>query len=77
MFNVHFVFSFIHETGLAIFFGLVIGAIIRYSKYSGPTFENATLEKSENRTGDNLPDYLELHIPTKDGDANKSSYLYK
>ena len=66
-----------HETGLAIVFGLIIGVIIRYSSYSGPTFENAILKDSENRTEDNLPDYLELKIVTKDGDANTSSYLYK
>lgn len=68
---------FVHETGLAIVFGLIIGVIIRYSSYSGPTFENAILKDSENRTEDSLPDYLELKIVTKDGDANTSSYLYK
>ena len=68
---------FVHETGLAIVFGLIIGVIIRYSSYSGPTYENAVLENSENRTEDSLPDYLELKIKVSNEDANKSSYLYK
>jgi len=68
---------FVHETGLAIVFGLIIGVIIRYSSYSGPTYENAVLENSENRTEDSLPDYLELKIKVSNEHANKSSYLYK
>ena len=67
-----------HETGLAIVFGLIIGIIIRYSSYTGPTYEKAILENSENRSEDNLPDYVELKIlTTGGGDQKNSSYLYK
>jgi len=69
---------FVHETGLAIVFGLIIGIIIRYSSYTGPTYEKAILENSENRSEDNLPDYVELKIlTTGGGDQKNSSYLYK
>ena len=67
---------FVHETGLAIVFGLIIGVIIRYSSYTGPTYEDAILKDSRNQTGDNMPDYLMLKIDSE-GATNKSSYLYK
>jgi len=68
---------FVHETGLAILFGLLIGVIIRYSSYTGPTYEKAVLENSKNRSEDNLPDYVELKITTGRDDDKNSSYLYK
>ena len=58
-------------------FGLLTGIIIRYSSYTGPTYEKAVLEKSENRSEDNLPDYVELVIATDREDEKNSSYLYK
>lgn len=68
---------FVHETGLAIIFGLITGVIIRYSSYTGPTYEKAILEHSENRSEDNLPDYVQLEILSDREDVKNSSYLYK
>jgi sodium/hydrogen exchanger-like protein 6/7 len=67
-------FPYIHETGLAIIYGMIMGIIIKYG-FKGPVLEALNLEAS-NFTKDNLdklPEYLHMSIPN----VTQSIFVYK
>ncbi|CAD5117324.1 DgyrCDS6110 [Dimorphilus gyrociliatus] len=72
-------FRFIHETGLAIVYGLIVGAIIRYSskntekKWADVSFIHQN--QSDHYGPANHPDYLKLNL-SKGGDEKLFTYKF-
>lgn len=69
-------FPYVHETGLAIFYGVIFGIIIRYGfKSVNKTTVNLTLEPPSDQSEQYLPEniYLKINNVT----PNKYIYVYK
>ncbi|XP_060515933.1 sodium/hydrogen exchanger 6 [Cylas formicarius] len=67
--------SFLHETGLAVIYGLIVGAIIRYC---GSSSQLLNLDVYTNQTQYNSslpPDTLSLHLPKPNSKTN-TTYQY-
>lgn len=69
--------SFLHETGLAVIYGLIVGAIIRYAG-SSPSVLNMSVfpDKSSKYNSSLPPDTLSLHFPVK-GSSNIINKTYE
>ncbi|XP_064638115.1 sodium/hydrogen exchanger 9-like isoform X4 [Lineus longissimus] len=73
----HVRFRFVHETGLGLFYGLVIGAIIRYAGVGTPrTTEVVTLPPNSSFIGTLPPDSIRLKVIAEYATANTSKPLY-
>lgn len=57
--------SFLHETGLAVIYGLIVGAIIRYAGSSPSVLNMAVYSESSKYNSSLPPDTLSLHFPVK------------
>ncbi|XP_066248362.1 sodium/hydrogen exchanger 6 isoform X2 [Euwallacea similis] len=71
-------FSFIHETGLAVIYGLIVGAIIRYSGATSQVV-NMQVFVDETRYNSSLPpDTLSLYMPRPGGSKNLTfQYVFR
>ncbi|XP_065165302.1 sodium/hydrogen exchanger 6 isoform X2 [Atheta coriaria] len=65
--------SFLHETGLAVIYGLIVGAIIRYTGSSDPVLRMSVIPSDDKYNSSLPPDALTLHYV-----KNKSyEYLFR
>ncbi|XP_030748626.1 sodium/hydrogen exchanger 7 isoform X1 [Sitophilus oryzae] len=71
-------FSFIHETGLAVIYGLIVGAIIRYSGSTSQVL-NMQVFVDESKYNSSLPpDTLSLHMPKPYSNKNMTfQYVFR
>ncbi|XP_059156900.1 sodium/hydrogen exchanger 6-like isoform X3 [Physella acuta] len=74
-------FRFVHETGLSMIYGLIVGAIIRYTSDAKhiPTIP-AELRSNESYTSLNPPDYISIylnHSNTSHGPPDQIIYAFK
>ncbi|CAG9816591.1 unnamed protein product [Phaedon cochleariae] len=72
--------SFLHETGLAVIYGLIVGAIIRYSGSSSQVLNMQVFVNDPQYNSTVPPDTLSLHFPIKDhiGITNKTfQYIFR
>lgn len=70
---------FLHETGLAIIYGLIIGAIIRYVGDTNSSFTHMKVQPDENSTFDAPPDSVHVSLVVKDkpgDDVHKTNKTY-
>ncbi|KAF5303763.1 hypothetical protein FQA39_LY09836 [Lamprigera yunnana] len=69
--------SFLHETGLAVIYGLIVGAIIRYAG-SSAAISNMNVYNTDEKYNDSLPpDSLTLHFPIVRSDNIKTNKTYQ
>ncbi|XP_012942266.1 sodium/hydrogen exchanger 9 [Aplysia californica] len=74
-------FRFVHETGLSLIYGLIVGAIIRYtSTATHPPRVNATLTANESYYSMDPPDILSVYLNrsnTSTGPPDTIVYVFK
>jgi len=68
---------FLHETGLSIIFGLIVGAILRYSSPPTHQLQVDVTPISTNSSLSNPPDVLRLKLNNSDGSGVVFSYNLK
>ncbi|XP_017770600.1 PREDICTED: sodium/hydrogen exchanger 7 [Nicrophorus vespilloides] len=70
--------SFLHETGLAVIYGLIVGAIIRYAGSSDPVLRMSVVSNDAKYNSSLPPDALSLHFPFKYHSKNKTyEYMFR
>ncbi|GFO48947.1 sodium/hydrogen exchanger [Plakobranchus ocellatus] len=74
-------FRFVHETGLSMIYGLIVGAIIRYSSGDDhPPLTVAKIVGNKTYTSLDPPDYLAIYLNRSnatDADLDKIIYTFK
>ncbi|KAJ8950292.1 hypothetical protein NQ318_021148 [Aromia moschata] len=68
--------SFLHETGLAVIYGLIVGAIIRYSGSSSRVLNMQVYANDPQYNSTLPPDTLSLHFPTSGRPKNNKTFQY-
>jgi len=68
--------SFLHETGLAVIYGLIVGAIIRYAGSTAAVLNMNVYPHDEKYNASLPPDSLTLHFPVK-GPYNSRNKTYQ
>lgn len=69
--------SFLHETGLAVIYGLIVGAIIRYAGSTGEVLHMSVISNDLNYNSSLPPDALALNFPVRSGPLLKNkTYEY-
>ncbi|KRT83233.1 Na/H antiporter, partial [Oryctes borbonicus] len=69
--------SFLHETGLAVIYGLIVGAIIRYAGSTGEVLHMSVVSNDQNYNSSLPPDALSLNFPVKSSSLPKNkTYEY-
>nr|XP_022914979.1 sodium/hydrogen exchanger 7 isoform X2 [Onthophagus taurus] len=67
--------SFLHETGLAVIYGLIVGAIIRYAGSTDPVLSMTVISNDDKYNSSLPPDILSLKFPVN-GLLKNKSYEY-
>ncbi|KHJ99892.1 hypothetical protein OESDEN_00077 [Oesophagostomum dentatum] len=62
----HYRFMFVHETGLTLFYGLLIGFVIRYFDIGLLQSQTLDVVLKEPRVVEEPPDYLRLEVKTEE-----------
>ncbi|KAL1492703.1 hypothetical protein ABEB36_010919 [Hypothenemus hampei] len=71
-------FSFIHETGLAVIYGLIVGAIIRYSGGTSQVVNMQVFVDQSKYNSSFPPDTLSLYMPKPAGNKNLTfQYVFR
>ncbi|KAJ8926900.1 hypothetical protein NQ314_020752 [Rhamnusium bicolor] len=68
--------SFLHETGLAVIYGLIVGAIIRYSGSSSQVLNMQVFVTDPQYNSTLPPDTLSLHFPSNGRPKNNKTFQY-
>ena len=66
--------SYVHETSLAIFYGAIFGAIIRYGPYTHSSNSFKSINTTDNFNISDLPEYIYLKLVNK---TDQFVYVYK
>ncbi|XP_021925908.1 sodium/hydrogen exchanger 7 isoform X3 [Zootermopsis nevadensis] len=70
-------FRFLHETGLAVIYGLIVGALIRYAGSKTPVLHMAVSPEKDSKYNLSLPpDTLWLRFPNRGGNPPLSNKTY-
>ncbi|XP_046993768.1 sodium/hydrogen exchanger 7 isoform X4 [Schistocerca americana] len=69
-------FRFIHETGLAVIYGLIVGALIRYAGNASSVVHMTVVPEKDKYNLSLPPDSLWLRFPNKGGSPNVPNKTY-
>lgn len=70
-------FRFLHETGLAVIYGLIVGALIRYAGSTTPVFHMSVVPEKDGKYNLSLPpDTLWLRFSSRDGNPPLPNKTY-